>query len=151
MDLIENEGMCHNCKHARETGGEQYGDEGFECKTAECHWERGNPERRPLCVWKDCPFDAGWEGTCEYHSLLVGYWFWELDGHKFTPAELTFTMLGDPAPASHPETADPNKETYRARYQKWANELGREECDRIVISQGGKAWQEYLRLLNKMG
>ena len=52
-------------------------------------------------------------------------------------------MTGDPAPASYPEIADPNKETYRARYQKWATDLGPEECDRIVISQGGKAWKDY--------
>lgn len=97
------------------------------------------------CVWKDCPFEAQWDNLCEYHALLIDFWFYELDGVKYCPAELTFSMMGDPAPAMYPETADPDKGTYRARYQKWANDLGPEECDRIVIDQGGKAWKDYLK------
>lgn len=86
------------------------------------------------------------DNLCEYHGLLVDFWFYELDGVKYCPAELWVTLEGKPlGRAEYPETADPNKETYRARYQKWANDLGPIEYDKIVISQGGKPWKEYLR------
>lgn len=101
------------------------------------------------CVWNECPFEQYMDNLCEYHGLLINYWFYELDGAKYCPAELTFTMLGDPSPAINPETADPNKETYRARYQKWATDLGPEKCDQIVINQGGKAWKEYIGVNNE--
>lgn len=98
------------------------------------------------CVWDGCPFEEWVENLCEYHGLLIDYWFYELDGVQYCPAELTFTLTGEPAEATYPETADPDKETYRARYQAWARGLGPDECDRIVVSQGGKPWKAYFEV-----
>jgi len=101
------------------------------------------------CTFKDCPFDGEYSGTCLYHAVLVDFWFYELGGVKYCPAELTFTLsgsgrVGGHAPAPYPETADPDAATYRARYQKWAEDLGQEGRDTIVVSSGGKPWHVFV-------
>ena len=105
-------------------------------------------EKHEQCVWEGCPFDAWHDNCCKYHNLLINYWFYELDGAKYTPAELTFTMTCQPAGALYPETADPDAATYRARYQTWAKTIGSVECDRIVVEQGGKPWKDYFKTVN---
>jgi hypothetical protein len=100
------------------------------------------------CVFTDCPFDAWHDNCCEYHLLLVDFWFYELDGVKYLPAELTFTMEGKRlTTAIYPETADPDAKTYRARYQEWAADLGQDGRDEVVIGEGGMAWAEFVKFM----
>lgn len=90
--------------------------------------------KQQKCVWKDCPKDIYYDNLCEYHLVLVNYWFYELGGVKYAP--VWFDLSGKRIPPAYPETADPDIETYRARYQKWANDLGKAECDKIAARQG---------------
>lgn len=101
------------------------------------------------CIFTDCQFDAWYDNCCEYHSILVTFWFYELDGVHYCPAELTFTMTGEPRDAIYPETADPDAATYRARYQKWASDLGQAGRDKIVIDGGGMTWNEFVKFKKK--
>lgn len=101
------------------------------------------------CTFKDCPFAGEYDNCCLYHAVLVDFWFFELGGVKFHPAEGTFTIngggrIGEPAPAPYPETADPDLATYRARYQEWAEDLGQEGRDNIVVANGGKPWAVFV-------
>lgn len=98
------------------------------------------------CVFDGCPFDAWYDNLCEYHLLLVDFWFYELGGVKYTPAKLTFTMDGKQCnEPMYPETADQDIATYRDRYQRWAAGLGQEGRDKIVIDGGGKTWDDYIK------
>jgi len=103
------------------------------------------------CTFTGCPFEGEYHNCCLYHAILVDYWFYELGGVKHAPAELSFTMTGARALAPYPQTADPDAATYRARYQKWAEEIGQEERDRIVADLGGgEPWDVFVARGGKM-
>jgi hypothetical protein len=100
------------------------------------------------CTFKDCPFEGEYDNLCIYHAVLVDFWFYELGGVKFHPAEGTFHLnggkIGEPCGAPYPETADPDMATYRARYQAWARRLGQKKRDAIVVEGGGKPWAVFV-------
>src|SRR5271157_5599565 len=82
---------------------------------------------RELCVWSECPnvkdnTELGDDNLCCYHRMLIDYWFFEVDNCVHAPVIFdAFTGRREIPPPG----ADPDLATYRARYQKWANDLGK--------------------------
>jgi hypothetical protein len=98
---------------------------------------------RVKCVYPECKdvvdqTELGDDTLCCYHRMLIDFWFYEKDGWKYAP-DARDMQTGEIV--RQPE-ADPDKATYRARWYKWANDLGQKERDRIVsyMAQSGCNW-----------
>lgn len=93
-------------------------------KMSKCTWNGCTNDATPR--WDDGPGD--WH-LCDYHYTLFCYWFYEEGGAKYAP-ESRDLFTGKRIP---PERgADSDYASYRARYTKWAVDLGKEKCDQIA-------------------